>query len=56
MCIKNCAPGLARRYRLPMTARDLLVPGGCLVYEPTSLPAFRHLARCLGRTLVRRCR
>ena len=54
MRIKNCTPGLARRYWLPMTARDLLVLGGCVVYEPTSLPAFWHLAKCLGRTLERR--
>jgi hypothetical protein len=43
---------MLRRYLLPMTARDLLVVGGCVV-EPTSLPAFWHLAKCLGRTLER---
>ena len=37
-----------------MTARDLLVVAGCVVYEPTSLPAFWRLAKCLGRTLERR--
>ena len=54
MRIKNCTPGLWRRYWLPMTARDLLVVAGCMVYEPTSLPAFWRLAKCLGRTLERR--
>ena len=54
MRIKNCTPGLYRRYWLPMTARDAVVVGGCLLREPSSLPAFWHLARSLGRALDRR--
>jgi hypothetical protein len=54
MRIKNCTPALYRRYWLPMTARDLMVVGGCLLSEPSSLPAFWHLARCLGRAIERR--
>src|SRR5439155_12405285 len=46
MRIKNATPGLYRRCWLPMTARDLLVVGGCLFSEPRSLPAFWELARC----------
>ncbi len=29
-----------------MTLRDLVVVGGCLFWEPTSLPAFWHVASC----------
>lgn len=52
--IKNLTPGLWRRYWLPMTWRDLVVIGGCLLTEPASLRAFWQLARCLRRSLVRR--
>jgi len=54
MRIKYCTPGLFRRYWLPMMMRDLVVVSGCVLREPSSLPAFWHLARCLGRTLERR--
>jgi hypothetical protein len=54
MRIKNATPGLYRRFWLPMTARDLVVLGGALLWEPTSLVAFWHIARCLPRTLHRR--
>lgn len=49
MRIKNTTPGLYRRYWLSMTARDLLVLGGALFWEPSSLPAFWRLAGCLRR-------
>jgi GT2 family glycosyltransferase len=45
MRIKNATAGLYRHCWLPMTARDLVVIGGCLLTEPASLPAFRLLAR-----------
>src|SRR5205085_9122568 len=54
MRIKNATPGLYRRCWLPMTARDLLVVGGCLLSEPRSLVAFWHLAAALGRAFDRR--
>ncbi len=54
MRIKNATPGLYRRFWLPMTARDLVVLGGAVFWEPTSLAAFWHIARCLPRTLHRR--
>ncbi|HTP33665.1 MAG TPA: glycosyltransferase family 2 protein [Candidatus Acidoferrales bacterium] len=46
MRIKNSTPGLYRRCWMPMTARDLVVVGGCLAAEPRSLPAFLRLAQC----------
>ena len=48
MRIKNVTGGVYRRHWLPMTMRDLLVLGGS-VFEPGSLPAYWHLARCCGR-------
>jgi len=54
MRIKNATGGLYRSFWLPMTARDLVVLGASLFWEPSSLPAYWHLARCLPRTLHRR--
>jgi GT2 family glycosyltransferase len=54
MRIKNATPGLYRRYWAPMTLRDLTVLAAAAVWEPTSLPAFWHLARCLPRALQQR--
>ena len=54
MRIKNATPALYRRFWLPMTARDLLVLVASIFYEPSSLPAFWHIARCLPRALSRR--
>lgn len=54
MRVKNMTGGLYRRYWLPATARDLLVLGGCLLWEPSSLPAFWHIARCLPAALRKR--
>jgi hypothetical protein len=52
--VNNLTPGIWRRYWLPMLWRDLVVVGGCLIAEPTSIPAFWNLARCLGRAGRRR--
>ena len=46
MRIKNSTSGIYRQCWLPMTLRDLVVVAGCLAVEPSSLPAFRELARC----------
>ena len=54
MRIKNVTGDLYRRYWFPMTIRDLLVLIGSLMWEPTSAPAFWHVARCLPRALHRR--
>jgi hypothetical protein len=54
MRIKNATAGLYRRYWLPMTVRDLLVLAGSLFWEPASVTAFWHVARCLPRALRRR--
>jgi GT2 family glycosyltransferase len=54
MRIKNMTGGLYRRYWLPATLRDLVVIGGCLLYERSSLPAFWLLWKSLGRALDRR--
>jgi len=51
MRIKNATPGLYRAFWLPMTARDLLVLGASVLWEPTSLAAFYHVFRCLPRAL-----
>ena len=51
MRIKNATPGLLRRYWGPMSARDLVVAGGCLFSEPRSLEAFWRLAAALPRAL-----
>ncbi|MBZ5728800.1 MAG: glycosyltransferase family 2 protein [Acidobacteriia bacterium] len=54
MRVKNATGGLYRRYWLPMTVRDLMVAAGAVLAEPTSLPAFWHIARCLPRALRQR--
>ena len=54
MRVKNMTWGLYWRYWLPATIRDLVVISGCLLYEPTSLPAFWHIGRSLRRALQQR--
>ena len=54
MRIKNATPGLYRRYWLPMTLRDLVVIGGSILWEPSSLPAFWRVAKCLPRAVKHR--
>jgi GT2 family glycosyltransferase len=54
MRVKNATPGLYRRYWLPMTWRDLVVMGGSIFWEPSSLPAFWRVARCLPRAMKQR--
>ena len=54
MRIKNVTAGVTRRCLLPMVARDLVVLGGAMFWEPSSLKAFWHVARALPRTLRQR--
>ena len=54
MRIKNSTSGLYRRYWLATTVRDVMVLGGTLLREPTSLEAFWHVGKCLPRALARR--
>jgi GT2 family glycosyltransferase len=54
MRIKNTTSGVYRRFWLPATMRDLLVVGGCLLWEQRSLPAFWRLAKCIPRALEQR--
>jgi hypothetical protein len=54
MRIKNTTAGLYGRFWLPATLRDLLVVGGCLLWEQRSLPAFLHIAKRLPRALDQR--
>ncbi len=54
MRIKNATAGVCLRCLFPMIARDLIVVGGTLLYEPSSLPAFREVLRCLPRALRQR--
>jgi GT2 family glycosyltransferase len=51
MRIKNMTPGIYRRHWIPMTARDLVVLAGTLVWEPSSLAAFWRLAKCVPKAL-----
>jgi hypothetical protein len=46
--------GVYRRYWLPITMRDLVVIGGCVVREWRSLPAFWLVLRKLPSTLAKR--
>jgi GT2 family glycosyltransferase len=52
--IKNMTAGVYKRYWLPITMRDLLVIGGCLLREWTSLRAFWLVFRNLRSTLAKR--
>jgi hypothetical protein len=54
MRIKNVTGDVYRRCWAAATARDLVVLGGCLLWEHRSLEAFWRLARCTGRALERR--
>ena len=54
MRIKNMTGGLFRRFWLPVTARDLVVIGGCLLWEPRSLPAFWRVVMCMPRAFHQR--
>ena len=54
MRIKNSTGGVYKRFWAQATLRDLLVLGGCLLWEHESLPAFWGLVRCLPRALRRR--
>jgi GT2 family glycosyltransferase len=52
--IKNMTPDLYRRYWWPITMRDLMVIGGCLLWEFRSLKAFWLVFRAWGRTWQKR--
>lgn len=54
MRIKNATSGVYRRYWLPMTLRDLVVIGGSMLWEPSSLSAFWRVATCLPRAVKQR--
>ncbi len=54
MRVKNVTPDLYRKHWLPILARDLLIFGGCLMYEPSSLPAFWHFVRGLPGAISKR--
>ena len=56
MRVKNITCDLYSRCWLRATVRDLLVVGGCVFYEPGSLPALWHTVRCLPRALAKRRR
>jgi GT2 family glycosyltransferase len=52
--IKNMTAGVYRRYWFPITMRDAIVIGGCLLRERTSLRAFWLVLRTLRSTLAKR--
>ncbi len=54
MRVKNMTGGLYRRFWMQATLRDIVVLCGCVLWEPSSLPAFWQVARCLPRALRRR--
>jgi GT2 family glycosyltransferase len=54
MRIKNLTGDLHQRCWPAMLGRDLLVIGGCLFYEPSSLPALWRTVRCLPSALAKR--
>lgn len=54
MRVKNITGDLYRRYWLPITFRDLVVVGCCLLYEHYSLKAFWHILRSWPRLLSKR--
>ncbi|HLH04116.1 MAG TPA: glycosyltransferase family 2 protein [Bryobacteraceae bacterium] len=54
MRIKNTTPDLYRRYWLPVTARDFVVVGGCLLGEWSSLPAFWRILQIRKSALEKR--
>ncbi|MEJ5370054.1 MAG: glycosyltransferase family 2 protein [Bryobacteraceae bacterium] len=54
MRIKNITGDLYRRYWLPITLRDLVVLGCCLLYEHYSLKAFWHILRSWPRFMAKR--
>ena len=51
MRIKNVTGPLYRRHAWAITARDLVVVAGCLVFEHSSLPAFPRVITNLRRAL-----
>jgi GT2 family glycosyltransferase len=51
---KNMTARLYWKHALSITARDLAVICGCLLREPSSLPAFWHLAQAMPRALAKR--
>jgi GT2 family glycosyltransferase len=56
MRVNNITSDLYRRCWLHATLRDLLVIGGCIFYEPGSLPALWHTVRCWPRAMGKRRR
>lgn len=54
MRIKNMTGGVYRRFWLSATLRDVVVVGGCVLFELRSLPAFWHVGRCLRNALRQR--
>jgi GT2 family glycosyltransferase len=54
MRVKNTTAGVARRCWAPMLARDLVVLGGTLLWEPSSVRAFWEVAKALPRALRQR--
>jgi GT2 family glycosyltransferase len=51
MRVKNLTPGVWQACRSKTLWRDALVLGGCLLTEPSSLPAFYRFARALPQAL-----
>lgn len=54
MRVKNMTPDLYRRHWFSVSLRDLMVVGGCLLAEPSSLPGLWRAARHLPSAWAKR--
>jgi len=54
MRVKNTTAGVVRRCWAPMLARDIVVLGGTILWEPSSLRAFWEVTKALPRALRQR--
>ena len=54
MRVKNTTGAVLSEHWAPIVTRDLLIAGGCLFYEPSSLPAFWKFAKALPAALRKR--
>ena len=52
--IKNATPSLYRRFWLPVTLRDIVVIGGCLLREWSSLGGFVEVVRLWPKMMTKR--
>lgn len=54
MRVKNTTAGVLSEHWAPTLLRDVFIVGGCLFYEPSSLPAFWRFAKAFPRAMAKR--